>query len=435
MTAFQAFAAVSVLAAILAWTNHRWIRLPTTIGLMVLSLGLSLLILAVGTVVPDVRQLAAQLLATVNFDDALLHGMLGYLLFAGALHVDLGDLARQKLIIAILATLGVVTSTAMVAGMTWAITQLLGLELPFALCLLFGTLISPTDPIAVLGLLKRLGVPKSLATKFAGESLFNDGVAVVLFLVVAQAAGVMEGHAHGAGGISMAQIAQLFAVEVAGGALFGFVIGWLAYRMLAQVDHYQVEVLISIALVTGGYATAEALHISAPIAVVVAGLLIGNHGRSFAMSETTRNNLDMFWELVDEVLNALLFVLIGLELLVISFSFSFLLAGALAIPATLLARFAVVATPMAALRRVRGFTPHAAKLLTWGGLRGGISVAMALWLGQMLADDSAARDLILTMTYVVVVFSIGVQGLTIAPLVRRWGLDGAPAEPRHDSGI
>ncbi len=282
----------------------------------------------------------------------------------------------------------------------------MGLDIPFIYCLVFGALISPTDPIAVLGILKQAEAPKTLATKITGESLFNDGVAVVVFLVVA-------GIAAGGGEVTPGEVAMLFAQEAPGGVLFGLIAGGLAYWMLKSVDNYQVEVLITLALTTGGYALAEVLHLSAPIAIVVAGLLIGNHGRLLAMSTHTRQHLDTFWELVDEILNAVLFVLIGLEVLILALREEYLLAGLLAIPIVLLARFISVGLPIGLMRRFRRFSPNVVQILTWGGLRGGISVALALSL-----PASEIRDTLVVVTYSVVVFSILVQGLTIGRLVR-----------------
>jgi CPA1 family monovalent cation:H+ antiporter len=348
----------------------------------------------------------ADLLASVDFDETLLHGMLSLLLFAGALHVNLADLARQRWVITILATAGVLSATFMIGYMVYWVFALLGLEVPLIYCLLFGALISPTDPIAVLGILKQAGASKTLESKIAGESLFNDGVAVVLFLVLLQVA-------TGEGDVTVLAIAGLFAQEVVGGAVFGFATGALAYWMLKQVDDYTVEVLITLALTMGGYALAEWLHISAPIAIVVAGLLIGNHGREFAMSDKTREHLDNFWVLVDEVLNAVLFVLIGMEVLVLSYQQSYLWAGLLMIPLVLLARLVAVWVPVSIMRRYREFSPMAVSILTWGGLRGGISVALALSL-----PPGEVRDVLLTVTYIVVAFSIIVQGLTIGPLVK-----------------
>jgi CPA1 family monovalent cation:H+ antiporter len=415
---FELAAVLLCTAAVLSFLNHRLLRLPQTIGLMILALCLSLIVLAVGKLVPCVEETVRRWLESVDFSETLLHGMLGFLLFAGALHVDLGDLARQKGVVSMLATVGLLVSTGVVGGLMWLATRLVGVDMSFLDCLIFGALISPTDPVAVLGLLKKLGAPPGLAAKIAGESLFNDGVGVVLFLALMSMAGPGVGR-ETAGAWS---VARLFFVEAVGGALFGFAVGCVAYWMLKRVDNYQVEVLISIALVAGGYAAAEALHLSAPIAMVVAGLLIGNHGRAFAMSVTTRDHLDAFWELIDEILNAVLFVLLGLEVLVLTFSGRYFIVAALAVPITLVARWAAVAAPVAFLRPLRAFTPHAIKILTWSGLRGGISVALALSLGRRLgADTTNARDLILVATYVVVVFSIVVQGLSMPRLMRRLG--------------
>jgi CPA1 family monovalent cation:H+ antiporter len=424
MTVPEIAAILVSLAALLSYLNHRLLRLPTTIGLMVLAMGLSLAVLAAGLVVPAIPMAARTLLSHVDFSATLMHGMLGFLLFAGALHVDLGDLAEQRRVVLLLATVGVVISTGLVAALTWLVSGWLGLGLAPVHCMLFGALISPTDPIAVLGLLKKLGAPRSLATKIAGESLLNDGVGVVLYLALLGLAGLGDGH----GPVTALAVGRLLVVEVLGGAAFGLAIGWVVYRMLRSVDSYQVEILLSLALVSGGYALAEAIHVSAPIAMVVSGLLIGNHGRAFAMSERTRVHLDTFWELVDEILNAVLFVLIGLEVMVLHVSGRSLAAGMLAVPVVVLARFIAVGAPVTVLRSVRRFTPHAVKALTWSGLRGGISVALALALARQLGDaQTVVRDTMLVMTYSVVVFSIVVQGLTVSPLLRRWGLTAAPS--------
>lgn len=394
------------LAALFAYFNHRFLKLPNSIGLMLIALLLSLGLIGAAKLGLDAPQHWAEgLLSHIDFNTTLMHGMLSFLLFAGALHVNLDDLAKQKWVIATLASIGVVTSTFLVGGLSWWITGLLGLELPFIYCLLFGALISPTDPIAVLGILKSVGAPKSLETKIAGESLFNDGVGVVVFIALL---GVIT-----SGEASASHVALLFAEEALGGALFGGLIGYLSFRMLRSVDNYQVEVLITLALVMGGYALATAMHLSGPIAVVVAGLLVGNHGRLLAMSDKSREHLDTFWELLDEILNAVLFVLIGLELLALSFRGEYLWAAALLIPAVLLSRLFSVGLPITLMRRFRSFTPNAVKVLTWGGLRGGISVALALSL-----PAGPEREMILAITYCVVVFSIVVQGLTVGRLIR-----------------
>ena len=400
-------ALVITLTALFSYLNYRFVRLPTTIGVMLIALVLSLLLIGthhLGWTYPE--ELAVATLSHIDFEELLMQGMLSFLLFAGALHVNLDDLAKQRWVIGVLATAGVVTSTFLVGGAAWLLFDLLGLDIPLIWCLVFGALISPTDPIAVLGLLKTAGVPKSLEIKITGESLFNDGIAVVVFLVLLEIAA--GGHEVTAGAVGL-----LFLEEAVGGILYGLAIGYVAYRMLRQVDDYRVEVLITLALVTGGYALAHKLHVSGPLAMVVAGLFIGNHGRLFAMSPRTREHLDTFWELVDEVLNATLFVLIGLELAILTLRGEYLVAGLATIPVVLAARFISVGVPIGLMRGIRSFSPNAVRVMTWGGLRGGISVAMALGL-----PPGTTRDALLTITYIVVVFSILVQGLTIERVAR-----------------
>ena len=409
MKLFNILAILITLSATFSYINHRFIRWPTTIGLMVISLLVSLGLIALGPLGFGLKEDARLLLDSIDFDETLLHGMLSFLLFAGALHVNLTDLARQKYIIGSLATVGVVGSTFIMGFTSWWVLGWLGIELPFIYCLLFGALISPTDPIAVMGILKKARVPESLETKITGESLFNDGVAVVVFLVILEIA-------TGTHGVTAASVASLFLKEVGGGLVFGLLIGAVAYWMLKSVENYQVEILITLALVTGGFALADALHLSGPIAIVVAGLLIGNHGRMLAMSDDVRDHLDKFWELVDEILNAVLFVLIGLEVLILTFNRAYLLAGIILIPLLLAARFVCVGIPVVILRRFRTFSPNVIKILTWGGLRGGISVALALSL-----PAGQNREAILAVTYAIVVFSIIVQGLTIGKLVKTSG--------------
>ncbi len=400
-------AVLITLSAVFSYLNHRYIRLPTTIGLMLIALLMSLSLIVAGKLGVGLEQQARVLLTSIDFNQALLHGMLSFLLFAGALHVNLSDLAQQKWIIGSLATLGVVTSTLLVGTSTWLILGFLDVRMPWTYCLLFGALISPTDPIAVLGILKSAKIPKTLEAKIAGESLFNDGVGVVVFLVLLE---IVTGGQE----VMAGDVVVLFLTETGGGVLFGLAIGWVAYQMLKSVDNYQVEVLITLALVTGGYSLAGHLHVSGPIAIVVTGLLIGNHGRLMAMSQVTCQHLDTFWELVDEILNAVLFVLIGLEILVLPLSGPALLAGIAAIPLVLASRLVSVGVPVLLLRPFREFSPRVVRILTWGGLRGGISVALALSL-----PEGPARDLFLPVTYTVVVFSVVVQGLTIGRLVKK----------------
>ena len=409
MDLFSILAALLTLAALFSYINYRYIHLPTTIGVMLIALVGSLAIVALHEVgIVDLEEPVRALLSSIDFDQAVLEGMLSALLFAGALHINLNDLAEEKLTIGVLATVGVALSTVIVGTATFFVAGWLGFELPFVYALLFGALISPTDPIAVIALLKTAGVPKSLETKIAGESLFNDGIGVVIFLIILELA---TGHEP----VTVAHAAALFLREAGGGALFGLAAGYLAYRMLKQVDNYQVEVLITLALVTGGYALAMKWHLSAPIAVVVAGLLIGNQGRAFAMSDTTREHLDTFWELIDEILNAVLFLLIGLEVLVITLDASIFTMALLAIPIALLARAAAVIIPLFLIRPFRGKNEKGAvPVLVWARLRGGISVALVLSL-----PPGEIRELLLGATYAVVIWTIAVQGLTVPWLVRK----------------
>lgn len=409
MSVFESIALLLGVAALLGYLNTRYLKLPTTIGIMTLSLLFSLLLVGVGLVFPAIETVADEIVGRFDFEDALLDVMLCYLLFAGALHVDLSDLAKQKWAIGLMATAGVLVSTLLVATATWFLLPLFGIETRWIHCLLFGALISPTDPVAVLGILKQAGVGKSLETKITGESLFNDGIGVVLFLaLLAIATGRHEP--------SVGFIAELFAVEVLGGLGFGAAIGFIGYSLLRRIDNYQVEVLITLAMVTGGYALASHWHLSGPLAMVVAGLMIGNHGRVMAMSDTTREHLDLFWEMIDEILNAVLFALIGLELLIVSdqFSVATFVLGLLMIGVALASRAIAVSIPVALLRPFRSFSDGVVRMLTWGGLRGGISVALALSL-----PEEAGRSLFLKLTYMVVIFSIAVQGLSVGRLYQR----------------
>ena len=407
MQLFHIIAILITLAAVFSWFNYRFLHMPTAIGLMSIALVMSLALFVLrGFGFNEVSYYLDWMLSSINFNDALLHGMLSFLLFAGALHINFEDLAKQRWVIAILATASVIGATFLIGAGAWGIFHFLGMEIPMIYCLLFGALISPTDPIAVLGILKTAGVSKSLETKIAGESLFNDGIAVVVFLVIAEVAA-------GTQTVTFKTVLHLFALEVGGGMLYGLLLGGIAFWMLKKVDNYSVEVLITLAMTTGGYALAESLHLSAPIAIVVAGLLIGNHGRRLAMSRQTREHLDTFWEMTDEILNAILFVLIGLEVVLLSFDQQYVLAGLLAIPLVLIARLVSVGLPIGIMRRFRSFSPGVVSVLTWGGLRGGISVALALSLPQ-----GEIRDGLVTVTYIVVVFSVLIQGLTLAPLVR-----------------
>jgi CPA1 family monovalent cation:H+ antiporter len=410
MDIFNVLAILVTLTALFSYVNYRYIGLPVTMGVMLIALTLSLVLIVLNALGLGLKEQAASLLGHIDFDQTLLHGMLSFLLFAGALHININDLVKRKWIISSMSTVGTLLSMFLVGTLTWLVLAWLTIDLPYVYCLLFGALISPTDPIAVIGILKTAGASKSLETKIAGEALFNDGIGVVAFLVILEIA--LGTHPPSPG-----HIGWLFAQEAIGGAIFGLSIGYLAYRMLKSVENYQVELLITLALVTGGYALAGTLHLSGPIAIVLAGLLIGNKGRLLAMSEETRQHLDIFWELVDEILNAVLFVLIGLEVLVLTFSRQYLLASLLIIPALLFSRFVTVGIQVSLLRPFREFSPGAIRIMTWGGLRGGISVALALSLPL-----GSERDAIVAITYSAVVFSILVQGLTIGKLVKRMNL-------------
>lgn len=408
MTIFDIIAILLTLTALFSYFNHRYIKLPTTIGVMLISLAVSLLLIGLAALgFSSITESATRIVGAIDFDDALMQGMLSFLLFAGALHINLSELKENKWPIAVMSIGGVILSTLIFGTLIYYALNGLGLGMGFAYCLLFGALISPTDPIAVLAILKSAKVKKNLEVTIAGESLFNDGIGVVAFIMLGEVA--LSGES-----VSASHVGMLFLKEAVGGAVFGLVIGWIAFRLLKSVDNYHVEILLTLALVTGGYALAAALHLSGPIAIVVAGLLIGNHGRRYAMSETTRHNLDTFWELIDEIMNAVLFLFIGMEVLVLVFTGKLLLAGVIAVPVLLLARWVSVALPVALMRSRTNLGRGAVQIMTWGGLRGGISVALALSL-----PPSRERELILAVTYVLVVFSILIQGPTMNRLIRR----------------
>ncbi len=408
MKLFHIIAVLLTLSAAFGYLNHRYIKLPTTIGTMLISMVVSVGIVVLGHFGGlgfDIKEHWLSLIQSIDFNETVLVGMLGFLLFAGALHVNLTELLRQKWEVSLLSTIGTVLSTVLIGTITFGASQWLGLNLDVLHCMLFGALISPTDPIAVLGILRSSGVPKDLEVIISGESLFNDGVGVVLFLVLMQE--VTNGHGTSAGATAL-----LFFQEFGGGIILGLILGWISFLLLKSIDNYHVEILITLSLVTGGYALANALHTSGPITMVVAGLLIGNHGRRLAMSEQTRHNLDTFWELVDQILNSLLFVLIGLEVLVVSLSGAYIFAGLLMIVTALTARLLSIGVPLLLLPSRKTFGAQALTIMTWGGLRGGISVALALSLPR-----GPERDTIIAMTYIVVVFSILVQGSSVKYLM------------------
>jgi NhaP-type Na+/H+ and K+/H+ antiporters len=411
MSPFALFSLVIVVAALFSFVNHRFIGLPTIIGVTLIALAMSLVLIIAGAVGLPVREGVAVSLERLNFGRVVLDGMLAFLLFAGALNVNLEDLLGQKLTVGVLATVGVVFSIFLVGGLTWLLSSLFGIGLGITESLLFGAIISPTDPIAVLGILRGSGASKSLQAQMAGESLFNDGIGVVMFSVFLGIAGASGHSGHGP---DAGAVAFMLTREVAGSFALGLGLGWLTILMLRSVDNYQVEILLTLALAMGLYSLATALHTSGPLAVVVAGLIIGGMGRARAMSPHTVQHLDMFWEIIDEVLNVVLFVLIGFEFLVVPFSGALLLLGLAVVPLVLVGRYVSVGATVLALGRQRRFQSHAVKILTWGGLRGGLSLAMALSLGPSIAG----RHAILAVTYLVVVFSIAVQGLSFGRLIK-----------------
>ena len=407
MSLFNVFSILMVLAAALAYINYRYLRLPPTIGLMALSLILSVGLVLSGRVYTEPVQWAQALVKQLDFENLLLKVMLGFLLFAGAIHVNLKVLKARLVPILVLASVGILLSTALVGLLTWQMLPLLGLNVPLSHCLVFGALISPTDPIAVLGILKQAAIPKILEVQVTGESLFSDGVAVIVF-------STLLGIAQVDAPLSMGAIALNFGQEVFGGALFGALLGYTGFRLMKPINNYQVEVMITLALVMGGYWLAGILHVSGPIALVVAGLITGNDILNNAVDDVTRDYLTKTWEMIDEVLNALLFLLIGLEIVAIKQGWGLLAAGLAASILVLVSRFVSVWVTLLALRLRYAFESGTTRILTWGGLRGGISVAMALSLPEALN-----REVLLALTYIVVVLSILVQGLSIGPLSKR----------------
>lgn len=407
LTVLEVGAVFLSITALLSYVNHRFIGLPTTIGVMVISIMLSMVAIFLGFLGFDqLIDYEISLLNQLDFTEVLLDGMLSMLLFAGALHVNISDLKRYRLPIGILACVGTIVSAVLIATALYFILPLLGFGLPYIWCLLFGALISPTDPIAVMGILSSAGAPKSIETVIAGESLFNDGLGVVIFVLLL---GILS-----SGDIPTANyVAHTLAVEAGGGIVFGLVLGAILYYMIKSIDSYQEEVLLTLAGVIGGYALASHWHLSGPLAMVMMGLMLGNQGREWAMSDETRNYIDLFWELIDEILNAILFVLIGLEVVMIAYSGSLFVAGGLAIIIALFARFIVVGMTTKTFSKQLKLPDGAWKVLTWGGLRGGISVALVLQL-----PSGYERDILLALTYAVVVFSILVQGLSIGKVAR-----------------
>lgn len=408
MAIYNIFTLMIVLTAAFSYINSRFIKLPTTIGIMLISLICSLVIVICGTINPVVVEEPIKLINAIDFETLLMRIMLGFLLFAGAIHIDVHKLKKDLVPIVTFSTIGVLLSTIIVGATMYFVFYLFGLIIPFIYCLLFGALISPTDPIAVLGILKGAKIPSSLEIKISGESLFNDGVGVVVFITILEVA--LAGPAN----LSIGQVSLLFIKEAGGGIVWGFVLGYAGVYLLHSIDHYQVEVLITLAMVMGGFLLASVLHISGPLAMVVSGIIVGNKGMSEAVSDITKDYLKKFWELIDEILNAILFLLIGFEVLIFSFHSKIILIGLLAIVVVLMARFISLFMPTFILSFRRSFERNMIPILTWGGLRGGISVALALSL-----PANMYRNEFVSITYIIVVFSILVQGLTIGKLAKK----------------
>ncbi len=397
-----------VLSAIFGYINSRFLKLPNTIGLMLVTILFTLGVLGLSYFDDTLLMREKSLITSIDFETVLLDIMLSFLLFAGALHTNFEELKVHRKPVVAFATLGTLVSTFIAGIMIYYTFKFIGYEVAFVYCLLFGALISPTDPIAVLGIMKKVGAPKKLEIKIVGESLFNDGVGVVIFLTIYQIA-------QGGADLSAMDIVKLFFVEVAGGLGLGLLLGWITFRLLKSIDDYPTEVILTLAAVMGGTLLAQKLHVSAPLAMVAAGLLIGKDAiRARSMSEMTELYLDKFWELIDVLLNAVLFVIIGMELLVLTFERSFIIAGFIAVPLLLIARYLSLLLPTQLYAKKLDFVPKTNLIMTWGGLRGGISIALALSLTQDMH-----RELFLVMTYVVVVFSILVQGLTVGNLIKK----------------
>lgn len=408
MDYFIIIAVLVFLSAAFGYLNVRFLKLPNTIGLMVITIAFTLAVFALSYFDSTLLDAEKYIIRQIDFKTVLLDIMLSFLLFAGALHTNFEQLKVQRWPIFVFSTLGVLVSTFLVGTAMFYVLPFFGLPVDFVYCLLFGALISPTDPIAVLGILKKAGAPKKLETKIVGESLFNDGVGVVVFLTIFQ-------FASSDTGVGALDVLELFGVEVIGGIIWGLVIGWITYRLLKSIDDYDIEVIITLAAVMMGTVVAQKLHLSAPLAMVTAGLMVGNDTiRNSAMSDITETYVDKFWELIDILMNTLLFVLIGMEMLVLTFELNYFLAGVLAIFIVLGCRYLSLLLPINFFKKKLDFVPNTNIIMTWGGLRGGISIALALGLTQEMH-----RDLFLVITYVVVVFSIIVQGLTVGKLVKK----------------
>ena len=406
---FSIAAILTVISALFGYLNVRFLKLPITIGLMVITIVFTIIIIAIGQFDDTLLIRERELIRQIDFKAVLLDVMLSFLLFAGALHTNFDQLKVQRGPVLVFATLGVLVSTFLVGIIMYYLLGFIGLDVDFIYCLLFGSLISPTDPIAVLGILKKAGAPKKLETKIVGESLFNDGVGVVIFLTIFAIAYSTSGE------VNTFDVVKLFGLEVIGGVVLGGVLGWITYRMMKSINDYEVEVIITLAAVMGGTLVAQEFHLSAPLAMVTAGLIVGHDTvRDSAMSEITETYVDKFWELIDVFLNTILFVLIGMEMLILTFETSYIIAGLIAVPIVLLCRYASLWLPIKFFAKKLDFVPKTNLIMTWGGLRGGISIALALSL-----TPEMNRELFLVITYIIVVFSIIGQGLTVEPIIKR----------------
>ena len=410
MDYYEIASVLIVLASIFGYINVRFLKLPTTIGLMIITILFTIGLLILGQFNDALLTQEKELISNIDFETVLLDVMLSFLLFAGALHTNFEQLKVQRGPVLVFATLGTLVSTFLVGIMIYFLLQIIGLDVKFIYCLLFGALISPTDPIAVLGILKKANAPKILETKIVGESLFNDGVGVVVFLTIYSIAASPNTD------LGFSHVAKLFGQEVIGGIGLGLVLGWVTYRLLKSIDDYEVEVIITIATVMGGTMLAHYFHTSAPLAMVTAGLFVGNDTvRHSAMSEMTETYVDKFWELVDVLLNTILFVLIGMEMLILTLNVSSIIAGFIAVPLVLLSRYLSLWFPIKFFAKKLGFVPNTNLIMTWGGLRGGISIALALSL-----TPEMHRELFLVITYIIVIFSIIGQGLTVERVIKKF---------------
>jgi CPA1 family monovalent cation:H+ antiporter len=408
MDVFNIAAVLMVLVSFFGYVNFRYLKLQNSIGIMIVAILFSLFIIFISNYYPAFIKFEKSIVSTIDFQKLLLNGMLSFMLFAGALHLDFNQLKAQKWNVLAFTTLGVLLSTAVIGLLLYYLLTWVGLAIPIVHCFLFGALISPTDPVAVMGILKKAGINKTIEINIVGESLFNDGIGVVVFLTLLQFASIGPSET-----IAVSEIVKLVFLEIIGGIVFGFIIGRITHNAIVKIDSYEIEVLITLGMVMGGYALAGKLGFSGPLTMVVSGLLIGN--KTYIASkkqEQTQSYVYKFWELIDILSNAILFVLIGLEIVLISFDEQLIIAGLIAIPIVILARYLSVKVLVNSLKKWEPFGSRTSMLMTWGGLRGGISIAMALSLTQQ-----TSWDIIVPITYIVVVFSIIIQGLSLGKLV------------------